>query len=49
MFDVICYEWRIIEFNSYTFVRNIFVCCNKYSYRNVLFILVDVVISLDLL
>ena len=49
MFDVTCYQWRIIGFNSYKFVRNIFVCCIKFNFQNVLYILVDVVISLDLL
>ena len=27
MFDVACYPWRVIRFDSYNFVRNRFVCC----------------------
>ena len=32
MFDVACYPWRVIGFDSYNFVRNIFVCCVKYNF-----------------
>ena len=48
MFDVACYPWRVIRFDSYNFVRNRFVCCVKYNFWNVLYILIDIVISLDL-
>ena len=49
MFDVTCYPWGIIGLNSYTFVGNRFVYCIEYSFRDVLYILVDIVISLYLL
>ena len=32
MFDVACYPWRVIRFDSYNFVRNRFVCCVKYNF-----------------
>ena len=32
MFDVACYPWRVIRFDSYNFVRNKFVCCVKYNF-----------------